>query len=89
MIEIEIERRHALPCCLKVFKINGKSASEYDFGEGRLSGYAMDGTCRHEFDPKMPTEEVLNKYDITLSEYAEIVDRLKDELYVGGCGWCS
>jgi hypothetical protein len=41
-----------------------------------------------QFIPKMPTDEVLEKYSINLKEYAEICDKLRWELAVGECGWC-
>lgn len=40
------------------------------------------------FDPKPPTKEVLNRYNITDKEYYDICNELESELYVGRCGWC-
>lgn len=81
----------ALPCSLEVFTIKGKDANTWDFGEGEdmASHRAERWACGdHRFQGKMPTEEILKYYDITLSEYAEIVDALEDVLHVGACGWC-
>lgn len=88
MITIEIERREWLPCALKVFKINGKDASEDDFGETNIGGSARDGTCHASFIHGYPTTEVLEKYGITLEEFKEVCEALEDKLYVGACGCC-
>lgn len=40
------------------------------------------------FDPKPPTEEVLNRYNITEEEYYNICNELECKLCVGSCGWC-
>lgn len=40
------------------------------------------------FDPKPPTKEVLNRYNITDKEYYDICNELESELCVGRCGWC-
>ena len=40
------------------------------------------------FDPKPPTKEVLDKYNITDKEYYNICNELEDKLCVGSCGWC-
>lgn len=89
-MELKIENFRYLPCSLKVFTINGKDANYEDFGEQLMNGKScMDGECGCEFRPKMPTEEVLEKYGITLGEYSKIAMELKDKLYVFSCGWCS
>ena len=33
-------------------------------------------------------QTLLNKYSITKEDYDYICEKLKDELYVGCCGWC-
>lgn len=88
---LEIRRLRNLPCELEIFKINGIDADQEDFGEGSSNlGDVFSNSCSHKFIPyKRPTEAVLRKYGITESEYAEICDRLEEELYVSGCGLCS
>ena len=49
----------------------------------------MQSCGGHVFVSKEPTQEVTEKYDITLEEYAEILQRLADELTFGGCDWCN
>ena len=90
-IKVEIKPYHGLPCALEVFTINGEKAQESDFGEGRDDSpeSAEDYACGdHQFHPKLPTQEVLDKYKINLSEYAEICGKLESALSVGSCGWC-
>ena len=89
-IDVVITPYHALPCALQCFTINGKSADEDDFGEKNWNGKScMDGKCGYEFEPKLPTQEVIDKYGIDLRDYADICDELRDKLFVCGCGWCS
>ena len=89
-MNIEIENMApGLPCELKIFKINGIEAEIEDFGETERSGSCMNSTCSQTFRFKLPTEEVLKKYSISLKDYSEICDRLEDELYIPGCGMCS
>jgi len=83
---------HALPCSCETFTINGQDADSSDFGStvDMDPENAPDYGCGNRiFVPQMPTEEVLEKYSITLKEYAEICEKLKDMLAVGECGWCS
>lgn len=88
-MEIEITPYRGLPCSVQKFTINGKSASEYDFGTVDTFGDCMEGNCCARFIPDMPKQEILEKYDITLDQYAEIVDALKKKLNINSCGWCS
>lgn len=89
-MNIEIKTmKPGLPCELEIFKINDIEADIEDFGETERSGNCMDYTCSQTFNPKFPTEEVLEKYGINLKDYSEICDRLKDELHVPRCGTCS
>ena len=41
-----------------------------------------------QFEPKLPTSEVLQRYNITVDEYNTICTELENKLYVGKCGWC-
>lgn len=90
-MELIIEPFNALPCNLQVFIINGKEANQNDFGEAydhdeeNAESYGCGNTY---FEPKSPTKEVLDKYNITEEEYYNICNELEDKLHVGGCGWC-
>lgn len=90
-MELIIKPFNALPCNLKVFIVNGNEAELKDFGEV----YDHDeesaepyGCGDMYFEPKSPTKEVLDKYNITEEEYYNICNELEDKLHVGGCGWC-
>ena len=89
-MNIEIKTmKPGLPCCLEVFKINEINADVEDFGELEREGNCFKNSCTQTFKYKLPTDEVIKKYKITLREYNDICDRLEDELYVSGCGMCS
>lgn len=88
MKTIVIEKYKSLPCSFKTFTIDGKKASRDDFGNVITSGLPKDGTCGCYFKPKMPTEEILEKYNLTLKEYSDICEELEEKSYVGSCGWC-
>lgn len=90
-MELVIKPYHALPCHLEVFTINGKSADIEDFGDV----YDHDkenaepyGCGDMYFESKLPTEGVLQRYNITANEYIIICMELRNKLYVGKCGWC-
>jgi hypothetical protein len=90
-LDLIITTHYALPCSCEKFTINGIDADSYDFGESediRPDLAEPYGCGSHEFAPKMPTQEVLNKYNINVDEYAEIAGELQSALYVGQCGWC-
>ena len=79
-------------CTTKTFKINGIDADTDDFGENNDHDEAnAEAYCcgNMHFDPKLPTEEVLNKYKITVGEYGTICNELESKLSFGNCGWCS
>lgn len=88
MVEVKIEKMKWLPCSCKEFTINGKSASPSDFGTSESGGDPGQGNCYSKFVHGYPTEEVLQKYGITLNEFREICEKLEDELYIGSCGLC-
>ena len=79
-------------CGLKEFKINGKNASYYDFGDliDIDPDSADEGECGDmQFKPvKVPNLSVLNKYNITEDEYKKVCERLKVAMNHGGCGSC-
>lgn len=90
-MELVIKPMYALPCRLEVFTINGKSAEQDDFGSmyDHDTESAEPYACADMyFEPKPPTKEVLDKYNITEEEYCNICDELEDKLCVGRCGWC-
>lgn len=90
-MELKIKTHHALPCRAELFTINGKNAEQNDFGD-MYDHHAQDAepyACADmRFDPKPPTKEVLDRYDITDKEYYEICNELECELCIGRCGWC-
>ena len=90
-MELVIKPFDALPCRLEIFTINGKTASQDDFGDmyDHDAESADEYACADmQFDSKPPTKEVLDRYNITEEEYYNICNELEGELYVGSCGWC-
>lgn len=91
MVKYIMKPYEALPCALETFVVNGIKASIDDFGEGydtRPDEAEQYGCGCHRFFSKMPSIDVLLKYNITLEEYKEIAEALEAMLYVGSCGWC-
>ena len=90
-MEIIIKPYHALPCELQDFTINGIQADKNDFGftqDSDRENAPEYGCGWMEFTSIMPTNEVLEKYNITLDEYNQICEQLESKLCVGTCGWC-
>lgn len=90
MLKIEIATYDALPCECHTFMINDICASQSDFGECEdLSPVTAEeyGCGNRQFVPRMPTKEVLKKYNIDVDEYSDICTALKAALDVGKCGW--
>lgn len=90
-MELKIKTHHALPCRTEVFTINGKSAEQNDFGDTYDHHHedAEPYACADmHFDPKPPTKEVLNRYNITEEEYRVICYELKRVLREGKCDSC-
>lgn len=86
-MELKIKTHHALPCRTEVFTINGKSAEQNDFGDTYDHHHedAEPYACADmHFDPKPPTKEVLNRYNITEEEYYNICNELECKLCVVG-----
>lgn len=78
-------------CELDNFIINGVEADYYDFGEkyDHNPEEAEDYGCGNmKFISKPSTSKILEKYKITVEEYNEICNELKDKLSFGYCGWC-
>ena len=77
-------------CSLEVFEINDIKADYNDFGtkEDVDSYNAPDYGCGNmQFTPKLATQKVLDKYQITVDDYNKICEEL-DCLSFGYCGWC-
>lgn len=90
-MKLEIEPCSAC-CFLKVFKINGIKADSSDFGhqEDVDETNAPDYGCGNmQFISKHATQDVLDKYDITVEDYNEILNELDRCLSFGYCDWCS
>lgn len=90
-MELIIKPYNSLPCELEMFTINGKTAEYRDFGsvfDHNESEKEPYGCGDMYFEPKLPTSEVLQRYNITVDEYNTICIELENKLYVGKCGWC-
>ena len=88
-MEVVIKISEYAPCYSEVFTINSKKAVTSDFGDTKAIGLG-DYTCGFDgFVGKAPTDEVLEKYQITTKEYAEIVERLNTVLDYGVCNMCE
>jgi hypothetical protein len=71
-----------------VFTINGKGADQDDFGDmhDHDAESAEPYACADmHFDPKPPTKEVLDEYNLTEGEYYNICNELECKLCVGSC----
>lgn len=90
-MELKCEAMHAL-CAMEIFVINGVEADYEDFGEkyDDAPNRAKDYRCGNMvFKEKRHTKGVLDKYKISIDEYYEVCDWLKEELSLGACCWCS
>lgn len=78
-------------CSTAVFRINDIVADSYDFGNqddiDRDSAEPY-GCGNMKFEGKEPTIEVLEKYNINVTEYNFIKGQLEEGLSFGRCGWC-
>lgn len=89
-MKLELKIYSAL-CETEIFTVNGINATYEDFGEkyDHDTENAEDYGCGDmQFDMNPPTEEVLEKYKITLNEYYQICEKLSEGLHFGECGWC-
>lgn len=78
-------------CECDEFKINGIDADYDDFGDkydDNRENAQEYGCGDMHFHPKRPTQEILDKYKITVDEYNQIVDELEEKLSFGRCGLC-
>lgn len=90
-MKLIIKPFHSLPCELEVFTINGIAANSMDFGDvydHNEEAKKSYGCGDMYFEPKLPTSEVLQHYNITVDEYNAVCTELEKKLYVGKCGWC-
>lgn len=84
-------RNDGWSCSPNLFIVKGIKASKSDFGEAgdRDPANAKPWSCADmHFTPKPATQEVLDKYGITVDEYNEIAQALEDALSFGCCGLC-
>lgn len=89
-MKLELQIGNAL-CYAPVFNINDIEADTLDFVEqyDRSPETAEDYACGDmQATPILATQEVLDKYRITVPEYNLIADQLSAGLSFGGCGWC-
>ncbi len=78
-------------CSTQTFSINGITAKSSDFGESADEDQenAEDYACGDmKFTGTDSTPDVLEKYNITEKEYAEVTEKLEEGLSFGCCGWC-
>ncbi len=89
-MELKISFASSL-CATEEFKINSVDANAYDFGEGvdADEGSEPYGCGDMEFIVSLPSGEILNKYSITVKEYQEVAEILKNKLSFGLCGMCA
>lgn len=90
-MELVIKPFGALPCELEVFTINGITADYRDFGntfDHNEEAAEPYGCGEMRFESKLPTTEVLQRYNITVDEYNTVCIELRNKLDVGECGWC-
>lgn len=78
-------------CSLETFVINGVQADEDDFVDkyDHSPETAKDYACGDmRADIKGASSGVLKKYKINEDEYAEIAEKVADEVSFGYCGLC-
>jgi hypothetical protein len=78
-------------CTLDAFEINGIKADINDFGEQYdrepfNAQYCCGNMC---FNGIAPSDEVLDRYEVSEDEYWEIVNELEDTLSFGRCNLCE
>lgn len=78
-------------CSLNTFVINGIEGDYEDFGtkyDHSPETAKPYGCGNMKFDSKPATQEVLDKYKITLDDYSVVCDELSDALNFGNCNAC-
>lgn len=86
-MKVVIETYKSFPCHADFF-INDKKADLADFGEVKQNGLGEYQCGLSGFAAKMPSIEILDKYHITVDEYAEIIEKLNATFDYGICDWC-
>lgn len=79
-------------CNLKRFIIKGINADIDDFGEQydcEEENMEDHGCGNMIFKPKKYSDEILNKYSISIDEYNKICEKLKMCLSFGKCNLCT
>lgn len=79
-------------CCAKVFFINEFPANVTDFGkqfDAEPSKRTQYGCGNRVFKAFPVNENVLEDYEINVSEYNEICDKLTEGLSWGRCSLCA
>ena len=77
-------------CEMETFRINGVDAKSFDFGDKYDEEPTDDYDCGDmQFHRKEPTQQVLEKYSITETEYDKIAEILKRLLSFGSCHLCQ
>ena len=92
-VTMSIDSCDSFPCSLRTFShVNGVSINVDDFGDNYdADAFGAEQYCcgDHRFEPKLPTSEVLKKYDLDVEGYRAVCDELESVLHVGQCHWCS
>lgn len=79
-------------CSASEFTVKGKEADQMDFGEGGdldPENAEEYGCGNWHFSVRLPTQDVLDKYGITVDEYNTISSALEENLSFGRCSYCS
>jgi hypothetical protein len=83
---------HECLCYLSSFKINDVPAYYSDFGDkyDHDKENAPEYGCGNmQFESIPPTQNILDKYHITMDEYYIICEKLDEALSFGCCAYCS
>lgn len=79
-------------CYCPVFNIKGCPSDTSDFGDwddiDRFNA-PYKGCGNMKFTPRLPSQKVLDKYNIGVDEYAEIAHALEEGLSFGRCRLCD
>ncbi|MCX7708321.1 MAG: hypothetical protein N2484_00560 [Clostridia bacterium] len=79
-------------CDIEIFEINGIKATYKDFGSMYDAAPDQSKPCHCGnmiFESRIPSQQVLQKYGINVSEYAYICQQLQEQLSFGLCRLCS
>jgi len=95
---IEVKGYDALPCEAEYFRINGKTAGLYEFGdyengdpdECEYEDIRRWGCYERYFvaEPYDNNKETAERYGLTEAEYVEVCEKLESVFAIGTCGWC-